>query len=96
MFLFAVCLLRSRTKQLANVLGNLVVRHLVNRFHMGNLPRSFLLSMRFFELAFGFAWPENPDRVGIVEACDDFVVVLVEVAFGLASSLSSATKSLRV
>ena len=86
-FLIDCRLLRSRAEQLANVLGNLVVRHLVNRFHAGNLSPELLALDALLQLAFGFARPENPDRVRVLQAGNDLVVVFVEVAFGLALQL---------
>ena len=49
------------------MLGNLVVRHLVNRFHVGNVPLELLALDALLQLALGFARPENPDRVRILE-----------------------------
>jgi len=69
------------------VFGNLVVRHLVNRFHVRNLSPEPLTLDAILQLALGFAGTENKDGVHVLQQGNDLVVLFVEVALDLAFQL---------
>jgi hypothetical protein len=72
---------------LTHVRHNLTIGQFVGHLQFGNATGEIFALDSFFELQLRFAGTEDQNCVGIAKACDDLVVVLVEVNRELALKL---------